>query len=410
MTFWMIAKVAWKALMRNKVRSVLTALGIIVGIAAVIAVVSIGNGASSNMKEQINTMGDNLVMVFPGSLSAGGVRMGGGAAQTLTAGDGEAMVRDYPHLIKAWTPMLRAGGQAMYMQNNWAPQTINGVSPAFTIVRKWDVSEGAFFTESDMRTRAKVCVIGHTLVEKLFDGVSPIGENIRIRNMPFRVIGVLQKKGTNSMGQDQDDIVILPLTTVRNTLARGWGADSVNQILFSLYDMGQLDEAKKQLAALLRQRHRLGPDVEDDFSVLDMTEITAAATSISSMMTILMIVVASISLIVGGIGIMNIMLVSVTERTKEIGLRMAIGATPNAILAQFLTESAMLSMMGGIVGVALGIFGANMVGTVQGWPIEITTSSVIISFAFSAGVGVFFGFYPALRASRLNPIDCLRYE
>jgi len=410
MNAWMIFKIALRALKRNKVRSMLTALGIIVGIAAVIAVVAIGNGASFSMKEQINTMGDNLVMVFPGSLSAGGVRMGAGAAQTLVAGDGEAMARDYPDLIKAWTPLMTTQGQAMYMQNNLMVRNIMGVYPEFTTVRKWDVSDGAFFTDSDIRSRAKICVVGQTVVEKLFDGNSPINQTIRIRNTPFKIIGVLQKKGTNAMGLDQDEIIILPLTTVRNTLSRGFGSDSVNQILFSLHDMSQLDEAKKQLAALLRQRHRLGRDAEDDFSILDMTEVAAAMTSVSEMMTVLMIVVASISLIVGGIGIMNIMLVSVTERTKEIGLRTAIGAPPMAILMQFLAESAVLSMMGGVIGVVLGIIGANIVGKVQNWPIAITASSILVSFAFSAGVGIFFGFYPALRASRLNPIDCLRYE
>ena len=408
MTFWMIFKVAWLALMRNKVRSFLTALGIIVGIAAVIAVVSIGNGASFNMKEQINTMGDNVVMVFPGSLSTGGVRGGVGGAQTLTTGDGEAMKRDFPELIKAWTPVVRAGGQAMFMQNNWATQ-FQGVNPDFVIVRKWDVEQGAFFTDADLRARSRVCVIGKTIVDKLFDGQPLVGETIRIRNMPFQVIGILQEKGTNSMGQDQDDIIILPFTTVRSVLRRG-AFDNVDQLVFSMYDMSQLDETRKQLGLLLRQRHRLADDMDDDFSILDMTEITKMATQISSLMTILMIVVASISLMVGGIGIMNIMLVSVTERTKEIGLRMAIGATPHAILAQFLTESAVLSMLGGIIGVALGVLGARIVGEVQGWPIAITMSSIAVSFAFSAGVGIFFGFYPALRASRLNPIDCLRYE
>jgi len=410
MMAWMIFKIALRALKRNKVRSMLTALGIIVGIAAVIAVVAIGNGASHSMKEQINTMGDNLVMVFPGSLSAGGVRMGAGAAQTLTAGDGEAMARDYPDLVKAWTPLMNAQGQAMYMQNNLAVRTIIGVYPEFTTVRKWDVVDGAFFTDADVRARAKVCVVGQTIVDKLFDGNSPVGETLRIRNTPFKVIGILQKKGTNAMGLDQDEIIILPLTTVRNTLSRGWGSDSVSQLLFSLHDMSLLDEAKKQLAALLRQRHRLARDVEDDFSILDMTEVASAMTSVSDMMTILMMVVASISLIVGGIGIMNIMLVSVTERTKEIGLRTAIGAPPMAILSQFLAESVVLSVMGGVIGVILGIIGANIVGMAKNWPIAVTASSIVISFAFSAGVGIFFGFYPALRASRLNPIDCLRYE
>ena len=410
MNFWLIFKVSFRALMRNKIRSALTALGIIVGIAAVIAVVAIGNGASLSMKDQINTMGDNLVMVFPGSLNQGGVRMGMGGAQTLTEGDGAAMARDHPELVKAWTPLMNAGGQVMYMQNNWSPQSIIGVQPEFTIVRKWDVSEGAFFTDADARARAKVCVIGKTIVEKLFDGGSPVGETLRIRNMPFKVVGVLQAKGTNSMGIDQDNIIILPITTVRQTLSRGFSTDSVSQLLFSLHDMGQLAEAKSQLTALLRQRHRLAPGVDNDFSILDMTEITAMATSISTMMTLLMMVVASISLVVGGIGIMNIMLVSVTERTREIGLRMAIGAPPLAILSQFLMESVLLSTMGGLIGVLLGVAGARVVGDIQNWPIAVTGSSILISFAFSAGVGVFFGFYPALRASRLNPIDCLRYE
>ena len=408
MSFWMIFKVALRALMRNKVRSILTALGIIVGIAAVIAVVAIGNGASSSMKEQINTMGDNLVMVIPGSLNMGGVRGGAGGAQTLMVSDGAAMAHDYLDLIKAWTPVIRAGGQAMFMQNNWSTQ-FQGVYPDFVIVRKWDVAYGSFFNDADVRANARVCVLGQTVVDNLFDGEPLIGETIRIRNMPFRVIGILQKKGTNSMGMNQDDIIILPYSTVRSTLRRGT-FDNVDQLLFSLHSMSQLDEAKKQLTALLRQRHRLAPGTDDDFSIVDMTEIIAMATSISKMMTILMIVVASISLVVGGIGIMNIMLVSVTERTKEIGLRMAIGATPIAILSQFLAESAMLSTLGGLIGVILGIIGAHMVGSVQQWPIAITTSSIVISFAFSAGVGIFFGFYPALRASRLNPIDCLRYE
>lgn len=408
MNGWMIFKVAMRALLRNKVRSILTALGIIVGIAAVIAVVAIGEGASTSMKAQISSMGDNMIIVFGGSMKKGGVHGGHGGYQTLMGEDADAMSRDYPELIKAYTPLVRSGGQAIFQEKNWSTQ-IQGVKPEFVAVRKWDVSSGVFFTESDMRTGARVCVVGQTIVDNLFDGLDPIGETFRIKNMPFKVLGVLSKKGTTSMGQDQDDIIIMPLTTVSRVLRRG-SFNNVDQILFSIYDMNQLKETKRVLSDLLRQRHRLGPTVEDDFTIIDMTEISDMLTSVSSMMTILMAVVASISLLVGGIGIMNIMLVSVTERTREIGLRMAIGAAPVAILLQFLTEAAVLSTMGGILGIILGVGGAYIVGDLNKWPIYVTPISVIISFGFSGFVGIFFGFYPALRASRLNPIDCLRYE
>ena len=408
MNGWMIFKVAMRALLRNKVRSILTALGIIVGIAAVIAVVAIGEGASTSMKAQISSMGDNMIIVFGGSMKKGGVHGGHGGYQTLMGEDAAAMSRDYPDLIKAYTPLVRSGGQAIFQQNNWSTQ-IQGVSPDFVTVRKWDVASGVFFTDSDMRTGARVCVIGRTVMDNLFDGQDPIGETFRIKNMPFKVLGVLAKKGTTSMGQDQDDIIIMPLPTVSRVLRRG-SFNNVDQLLFSIYSMDQLKETKRVLSDLLRQRHRLGPDMDDDFTIVDMTEISDMLTSVSSMMTILMAVVASISLLVGGIGIMNIMLVSVTERTREIGLRMAIGAAPVAILLQFLTEAAVLSTMGGILGIILGVAGAYTVGDLNKWPIYVTPISVIISFGFSGFVGIFFGFYPALRASRLNPIDCLRYE
>lgn len=404
----MIFRVALRALFRNKVRSILTALGIIVGIAAVISVVAVGEGASVSMKEQINTMGDNLVIVFAGSMKKGGVHGGAGGIQTLTDADGRAMAKDNPELVKAYSPLVRSGGQVVYQQNNWSSQ-FQGVMPDFLVIRKWEVSDGAFFTEADARAAARVCVVGQTIVANLFNGQSPVGETFRIRNIPFKILGVLSKKGTNSMGQDQDDIIVAPITTVSRVLKRG-SFNNVDQLLFSLYSMDQIPEAKQELSLLLRQRHKLAESAEDDFTVVDMTEITEMATSISSMMTILMAVVASISLLVGGIGIMNIMLVSVTERTREIGLRMAVGATPTAILLQFLTEAALLSTLGGVIGVAGGCFGAHLVGKLNSWPIHVTPSSIVISFVFSAAVGLFFGFYPALRASRLNPIDCLRYE
>ena len=404
----MIFRVALRAIWRNKVRSLLTALGIIVGIAAVIAVIAIGNGASEQMKSSINSMGNNLVMIFPGAMRSGGMSMGAGASNTLTAEDGEQLEKDYPELVAAQTPMVRANAQVIYGENNWSTQ-VSGVGTGFIAVRGWNVGSGTFFTEEDVHAGKRVVILGQTVVDNLFPGTDPIGKTMRVKNMSFKVIGVMEKKGSNSMGQDQDDILIMPYTTVRRTLQNSV-FNNVNQLLVSLHDMGDLEEAKTEFTAMLRQRHRLKAGKDDDFSIRDMTEITEMVTSISSTITVLLGAVASISLIVGGIGIMNIMLVSVTERTKEIGLRMAIGARPIDILMQFLLEAMTLACVGGLLGTILGIVGAKMVGNIQNWPILITESSVAVSFAFSAVVGVFFGFYPAYRASNLNPIDCLRYE
>ena len=404
----MIFRVALRAIWRNKVRSLLTALGIIVGIAAVIAVIAIGNGASEQMKSSINSMGNNLVMIFPGSMRSGGMHMGAGASNTLTAEDGEQLEQDYPDLVAAQTPMIRANAQVIYGENNWSTQ-VSGVGTGFIAVRGWNVGNGTFFTEEDVHTGKRVVILGQTVVDNLFPGTDPIGKTMRVKNMSFKVIGVMEKKGSNSMGQDQDDILIMPYTTVRRTLQNSV-FNNVNQILVSLHDMGDLEEAKTEFTAMLRQRHRLKDGKEDDFNIRDMTEITEMVTSISSTITVLLGAVASISLIVGGIGIMNIMLVSVTERTKEIGLRMAIGARPIDILMQFLLEAMTLACVGGLLGTILGVVGAKMVGNIQNWPILITESSIAVSFAFSAFVGIFFGFYPAYRASNLNPIDCLRYE
>ncbi len=408
MNILMIFRVALRAIWRNKVRSLLTALGIIVGIAAVIAVIAIGNGASSQMKNSISSMGNNLVMIFPGSMRSGGMHMGAGASNTLTAEDGEQLENDYPELVAAQTPMVRASAQVIYGEHNWSTQ-VSGVGTGFIAVRGWNVGSGTFFTEEDVHTGKRVVILGQTVVDNLFPGTDPIGKTMRVKNMSFKVIGVMEKKGSNSMGQDQDDLLIMPYTTVRRTLQNSV-FNNVNQLLVSLHDMGDLEEAKTEFTALLRQRHRLKADKEDDFTIRDMTEITEMVTSISSTITVLLGAVASISLIVGGIGIMNIMLVSVTERTKEIGLRMAIGARPIDILMQFLLEAMTLACVGGLLGTILGVIGAKLVGNIQNWPILITESSVVVSFAFSAVVGVFFGFYPAYRASNLNPIDCLRYE
>ncbi len=408
MSFLMIFRVALRAIWRNKVRSLLTALGIIVGIAAVIAVIAIGNGASYQMRSSIAAMGNNLVMIFPGSLSSGGMRMGAGAANTLTAADGVQIERDFPDLVAGQTPVVRSSGQAIYGENNWST-TISGCGTGFPVVRGWNVGDGIFFTEDDVQAGRRVLILGKTVATNLFGQEDPVGKNMRVKNMSFKVIGVMEAKGSNSMGQDQDDIIIMPYTTVKRTLQSSI-FNNVNQLLISLNNMDDLEVAKKEFSALLRQRHHLAANKEDDFMIRDMTEITTMMTSISSTITILLGAVASISLIVGGIGIMNIMLVSVTERTKEIGLRMAIGARPIDILMQFLLEAMVLSCVGGIIGALAGIVGAKLVGQAQNWPILVTESSVLVSFAFSAFVGIFFGFYPAYRASNLNPIDCLRYE
>jgi len=408
MNLWMIFKVALRAIARNKTRSLLTALGIIVGIAAVIAVVAIGQGASSMMMREINSIGNNLIMVFPGSQSQGGVHGGTGSSQTLTSEDGEAIARDLQHLVQAVSPMVRTSAQTIYQENNWYTQ-IQGVSIDFLVVRNWDMESGVFFSAADQRAGSRVCVIGRTVANNLFQGDDPAGKSVRIRNIPFRVLGVLKSKGSNSMGSDQDDTIIAPYTTVKRVLQNSI-FNNVNMLLVSLYSLDDIPAAKDEIGKLLRQRHKLGPNADDDFSSIDMTEITNTIGSITKLMTILLTTVASISLLVGGIGIMNIMLVSVTERTREIGLRMAIGATPTDILLQFITEAMALSTVGGLIGVAIGVAGARIVGHVQQWPILITESSIVIAFLFSAAIGVFFGFYPAMRASRLNPIDCLRYE
>ena len=405
----MILKVALRAIFRNKTRSLLTALGIIVGIAAVIAVVAIGQGATTMMMNEISGIGNNLVMVFPGSKNQGGVHAGSGASQTLTAEDGSAITRDLAHIVRAVSPMVRTGSQVIYHENNWSTQ-IQGVSIEYPEVRSWEIGNGVFFTASDQRSGTRVCVIGGTVADNLFpDGDDPVGKSIRIRNMPFRVLGVMARKGSNTMGQDQDDVILTPYTTVKRVLQNSV-FNNVNMLMISLYDISDIPIAKEEITALLRQRHKLSPFTDDDFSLIDMTEITNTIGSMTKLMTILLTTVASISLLVGGIGIMNIMLVSVTERTREIGLRMAIGATPSDILLQFITEAMALSTAGGLIGVLLGMFGARLVGKLQEWPILITESSVLVAFIFSAAVGMFFGFYPALRASRLNPIDCLRYE
>lgn len=400
-------KMALRALARNKGRSLLTALGIIIGIAAVIAVVAVGQGASINMRDQISSMGNNLLMIFPGSQSAGGFRGGMGTQQTLMVEDGEAILKD-SQFTTAMTPMIRAGGHCIYRENDWATM-VQGVNVQYPEVRSWGVATGDFFTEADIKSAARVCLLGQTVAEQLFQGEDPIGKTIRIRNMPFRVIGTMEPKGSAAWGQDQDDTIIAPWTTIRRVLERS-KFNNVNQLIFSLRSMDNLPLIKEEVAGILRQRHRITEDEDDDFTIMDMTEVTNMITQVSRLMTMLLTVIASISLLVGGIGIMNIMLVAVTERTREIGLRLALGARRHDIMMQFLIESVVLSGVGGMIGIGLGITAANILASANNWPVLISAMAVLTALTFSAGVGIFFGFYPAWRAARLNPIESLRRE
>jgi putative ABC transport system permease protein len=408
MNFVMIFKVAILAIMRNKTRSLLTCLGIIVGIAAVISVLAIGKGASTMMVKEISSMGNNLMMVFPDRHRRGQVRSGMGSGQTMTAGDAEAIKKELSHLVSAVSPTVNVSAQLIRRNKNWNCR-ISGVSEEAPDIRNWSIADGRFFEESEVRMASRVCVIGMTVAFNLFEDENPVGQTIRIGAMPFKVLGVLNSKGANSWGQDQDDIVMAPYTTVSRVL-QGSKFKAVNMMNLSLIDMDYLEEAKREVTALLRQRHKLADYQDDDFETRDTTEIMSTIGSVSSLMTVLLTAVAAISLLVGGIGIMNIMLVSVTERIREIGLRMAIGATPRNILCQFILEAIVLSTVGGAIGVLVGIVTARTIGSIQNWPIVIEFSSAVYSFLFSAFVGMFFGFYPAYRASKLNPIDCLRYE
>jgi putative ABC transport system permease protein len=395
-------------MLRNKVRTALTMLGIVIGIASVIAMVAIGQGASSLIQDQINSMGRNLLMVLPGAAASGGFSWGAGSTQTLTPDDAAAIMKDIP-TVRAVAPIVRTRAQLVYGSQNWNPSTLQGTSPAFQDVRDWNLDDGVFFTDQEVATAAKVCVLGKTVADNLFQGDPAVQKSIRIKNMPFKVVGVLSRKGTNAMGQDQDDIVLMPWTTVKRVL-QGSAFNNVDQLLVTAVSTPAMTEATTEITALLRQRHRIKEGEESDFNIRAMMEMAAAMTQTSSVMTLLLALIASISLVVGGIGIMNIMLVSVVERTREIGLRMAVGARKSDILFQFLTEAVVLSLAAGIIGMLLGMTAASIISHTLHWPALISPASIGIAILFSCGVGVFFGFYPAMRASRLDPIEALRYE
>jgi putative ABC transport system permease protein len=400
--------IAVRALRVNKMRALLTMLGIIIGIAAVIAMVAIGSGASKMISDQIASIGSNLLLVIPGSVTSGGMRAGAGGAHTLTYEDAKAIKTECPSVANV-APTVRGSGQVVYGNQNWST-VVNGVTPEMLSVRDWPVAAGRNISQSDVDGATKNCLIGQTIAENLFGAEDPVGKIIRIKKIPFTVIGLLDHKGQSPQGQDQDDVIYIPLLTAQRKLFGSQFPGSVGAIMIQAQGEDVLKKAEEEITALLDQRHRIGPSRERDFTVRNLSELLAVSEQSSKVMSILLGAVASISLIVGGIGIMNIMLVSVTERTREIGIRMAIGARQRDILLQFLTEAVLLTTCGGIIGMGVGVAGAMIISKIMEWPTLISSQAIIIAFLFSAGVGVFFGFYPARKAAGLNPIDALRYE
>jgi len=402
-----------RALKKNKMRAGLTILGVVIGIAAVTTMVSIGQSASQLVQSQFELLGTNVIVVMPGSHRSRGVRQG--TRPTLTAKDSEAIGRQCPSVL-ASTPLVGTGGQVIYGNANWNPSEMHGVGLDYLTVRNWPLRHGGFFTEGDIRSASKVCVIGHTLVAKLFQTTNPLGASIRVRNVPFRVIGILEPKGANMVGQDQDNIILMPYTTVRKRL-HGSGFDNVHAILVSAKSITAMRDAENDIRQLLLERHRISPGEPADFEVQNTDEIAQVLGMITGTLTAMLSSIAGISLLVGGVGIMNIMLVSVTERTREIGIRMAVGARPRDILRQFLVEAILLSCIGGVIGFGLGVGAStgataiiNSLTSGTQWPVVISIPAAIIAFVFASGVGIFFGYYPARRASRLDPIEALRYE
>jgi len=407
MNLLMIIRVAFRALVRNKMRAALTMLGIIIGVSAVIAMVSIGQGASASVQAQIESIGTNLLFVSAGAQNVGGVRSGTGDTgnQNLTVDDLEAIKREVPS-VSMVTPSVNARSQLVAGNMNWNTN-VTGVSEQYPDIRKWPIATGSFFTDADIRTAARVIVIGKTLADNLYPGADPIGQDIRVMNLPFRVVGVLAAKGQDQQGRDQDDVAFAPYTTVQKKIL---GRDRIQISYVSAISQDATYTAQSQITDLLRQRHKLAANEPDDFTVRNMTDIAEAANETSKTMTILLACIAGVSLLVGGIGIMNIMLVSVTERTREIGIRMAIGARSSAVRSQFLIESIVLSLTGGAIGIVLGVVLSLAIPAFLGWPTLVSMMAIVGSVLFSAAVGIFFGYYPARKAASLDPIEALRYE
>lgn len=399
-------KIAIKALGNNKMRCFLTMLGVIIGVGAVIAMLAIGQGSKNSIKAQISEMGSNMIMIFPGGDTRGGVRQSSDDMQTLKPADYEALL-DQSVNIANITPTVNSSGQWVNGNNNY-PSQAQGVNTQYLDIRQRKVSEGEMFSENDVKTAAKVCVLGKTLVDNLFpDGTDPIGKVVRFGSIPLTVIGVLDEKGYNTMGQDQDDLALVPYTTV---MKRMLAIDYIQGIQASAIDENRTEETIAEITDILRTNHKLREDQDDNFTIRSMQELAEMINSTSSMMTMLLAAVAGISLLVGGIGIMNIMIVSVTERTREIGLRMSIGATGRDIMTQFLIESILISVTGGLLGILLGAIATWLIKLIANWPVQIDPSSVILSFAVCTLIGIIFGFYPAAKASNLDPIEAIRYE
>ncbi|HTG00487.1 MAG TPA: ABC transporter permease [Nitrospirota bacterium] len=401
-------KISIRALRVNKMRSALTMLGIIIGVGAVIAMVAVGTGASHKIAEQISTMGSNLLIILPGATTSGGVRMGAGTQPTLTMGDADAIIKECSAVADA-APLHNGVAQIVYGHLNWSTGVV-GTTPSFLVVRDWELAEGRPFSQQDVKSATKVALLGKTVVDNLFGDQNPVGQTIRIKNVPFMVIGVLASKGQNAQGQDQDDTILIPVTTAQKKLFGTQFPGMVRIIIVKAKSPEDLNPAERQINELLKQRHHIGPKQDNDFTVRNLTQIMEAAEQSTKVMTLLLGAIASVSLLVGGIGIMNIMLVSVTERTREIGIRMAIGAKTWDIRLQFIIEALTLSLIGGIAGIIVGVSTALVLSSVSGWPTVVSFLSILTAFGFSGFIGIFFGFYPAYKASLLNPIDALHYE
>ncbi|OGA29215.1 MAG: multidrug ABC transporter substrate-binding protein [Betaproteobacteria bacterium RIFCSPLOWO2_02_FULL_65_24] len=410
MDYMATLRVALRALKVNAMRSTLTMLGIIIGVAAVITMIAVGRGAQTRVEDQIKSLGSNLMIVMPGSTTTSGVRMGAGGAQTLTEDDATAIARDIDE-VQVAAPTLRGSGQLVAGNINWSTG-IQGVTPDYLEAREWRIESGRGFEAAEIAGAGKVAILGQTTARELFGDADPLDQTIRIRRVPFTVIGILEKKGQTHFGQDQDDIVMVPIATHRNRL---FGAPQgklrrVGQISVKVREGMNMQEAEERVRELMRQRHRLAPGQEDDFSIRNLAEILQTREASSRVLTLLLAAVASVSLLVGGIGIMNIMLVSVTERTREIGLRMAVGARARDILSQFLVEALVLALTGGLIGIVLGVGGSIAIGEFAGWRVQLTAGAIALAAGSAALVGVFFGFYPARKAARLSPIEALRFE
>ena len=408
MNFPMTLRIAFKALGRNKMRSGLTMLGIIIGVAAVIAMIAIGSGAKARIQEQIASMGSNLLIVLSGSATSGGFRWGSGSVPTLTVEDAKAIAAEC-WAVKYSAPVLQGITQVVYGNQNWSTITFAS-TPEALLIRDWPVAKGRAFTPSDLEGAAKICLLGQTVVENLFGDIDPVGQVVRVRQFPFTVVGVLSVKGQTTWGQDQDDVVYVPLTTGQRLLFGQQFPGMVRSISVQATGPDTMKLAEDQITQLLRQRHRIRANQDNDFTVRNLTEAMSTAEESARVMSLLLGAIASISLLVGGIGIMNIMLVSVTERTREIGIRMAVGARGRDILYQFLIEALVLSLIGGLIGIGIGVGASKLISQFFKWPTLISINALLLSFFFAGGVGIFFGFYPARKAAKLDPIEALRYE